>query len=162
MSYSQRGRTESDQKQRSPVGEPKSRVAMRSQAIMQRVADLVAADRYERAVDFLNSAGNDSQMLNAKGVCLLRAGRIPEAIRLFRSLVLAPGCTWVRPRVPAVYLINYAWALLLGGHPSGCLEMMADLPDKHHPGAEPLRAAIKNWEAQLSLLAAIELADRPD
>jgi hypothetical protein len=140
----------------------------KTEEVLRRVQHLASSGLYAKAVDFLKSAGCDAQLLNAKGVCLLRAGRFDEAMRLYRGLVLNPGCTWMRSDVPVVYKTNYATALLLGGQPSGCLEILAELRDEQNPTVQRLRAAIRTWESQLSFwqklnwrFGRIEPANRP-
>lgn len=136
--------------------------------ILQRIQQLAALQRYDDAIDQLEAAGNDRQLLNAKGVCLMRTGRFAEAIRLYRDLVIHSGCTWMRHDVPLVYRTNYATALALGGIPSGCLAILAELKDEQNLTVTNLRAAIRAWESQLSFwqqlnwrLGRIEPVDRP-
>jgi hypothetical protein len=50
-----------------------------------------------------------------------------------------------------VYTANYATALFLGGHPAGCLNVLAEARDEQHPSVVRLRAAVKKWEGTLSL-----------
>lgn len=87
---------------------------------------------------------------NARGVQFMREGKLDEAISILRSLVMPPGCTWTRPEAPDVFKRNFATALLLAGHPSGCLELLAGMRDDQHPRVQQMRAAIKRWEKSLS------------
>jgi hypothetical protein len=89
-------------------------------------------------------------------------------VRLFRTLVLAPGCTWPRPNLPNVYKTNFATALLLAGHPSGCVEILAEVRDERDAQVQRLRAAIRKWESELSFfqrlnwwVARVEPSGRP-
>ncbi len=116
-----------------------------------KAARFVASGNYQKALDVLRSARLDPALRNVMGVCLLRLGNVDEAVRVFRELVLQPGCIWVRRDIPAVYITNYATALLLQGHPSGCLEVLASLPDPSHAARQKLLAAVKAWSASLSL-----------
>ncbi len=91
-----------------------------------------------------------------------------EAISILRSLVMPPGCTWTRPDAPNMFKRNFATALLLAGHPSGCLELLAEMRDEQHPRVQQMRAAIKRWEKTLSFFqwlnwwtGRIEPANRP-
>jgi hypothetical protein len=118
---------------------------------MQRVLRLAAAGSYQKALGVLSAhGGRDDQLRNARGVCLLRLGKVEEAIRLYRELVLKPGCMWARPELPVHYKTNYATALLLGGHPAGGLDVLAEIKDEQDPRVRQLRAAIKKWESELS------------
>jgi len=87
---------------------------------------------------------------NRRAVQLLREKQFAEALGILRSLALKPGCTWMRPEVPNLVKRNFATALLLTGHRSGCLEVLAEINDETHPRALQLRAAIKRWEKTLS------------
>ena len=117
---------------------------------LSRAMRQISSGNYEKALQLLRSAGSDPQVRNAVGVCLLRLGRFEDAMPLFRSIVLAPGCTWIRPNIPTVYKTNYATALLLGGHPSGCEEILAEIPDKTDPGVQRLTQAIRRWVNSLT------------
>ena len=55
---------------------------------MAKANRLVTGGQYQAALDLLNSAGRSPQVLNLRGVCLLRMNRYAEAIQLYRSLVL--------------------------------------------------------------------------
>ncbi len=87
---------------------------------------------------------------NIRSVQFMREGKLDEAISILRSLVMPPGCTWTRPEAPNVFKRNFATALLLAGHPSGCLELLAEMKDEQHPRVQQIRAAIKRWEKTLS------------
>ncbi len=98
------------------------------------------------------SIDRSSSNRNAHGVRCLREGKLEESISVFRSLVMPPGCCWTRLDAPLVYRRNFATALLLAGHPSGCLGLLAEMRDENHPRVKQLRSAIKRWEQTLSLL----------
>lgn len=101
------------------------------------------------ALQLLRPQGHDPETMNATGVCLLRLGKIGEAVVLYRGMVMKPGCTWLRPEVPTLYKINYATALLLNGTPAGCLSVLNEIRDPDHPTVQRLFGAIKKWEATL-------------
>ncbi len=119
-------------------------------AELRRFMRLAAAGQYEEALRALGSGGKSPQVQNARGVCLLRLGRANDAASLFRSLVMLSGCTWMRPDIPTVYKVNWATALLLAGHPGGCLEALDEINDETFPAVPKLRAAIKAWTRTLS------------
>jgi pentatricopeptide repeat protein len=93
---------------------------------------------------------NTETVRNARGVCLLRMGKFEEALQLFRQMVLAPGCTWMKRDLPVIYRTNFCTALLLGGHPSGCYNCLGEINEQHHPSVSRLREAMQQWEQQLS------------
>ncbi len=121
-----------------------------SETTLHRVIRHVSAGNYQKALDLLRNAGRDPQLRNAVGVCNLRLGRIDEAIRVYRELVLKAGCTWMRPELPIEYKTNFATALLLGGHPTGALELLSELSAESNPTVQRLRAAMRRWEVSLS------------
>jgi hypothetical protein len=129
---------------------PGNKPAEQHADVLYRAIDLAAEGRCDKALSLLNRAkGRDDQIVNAIGVCLLRQGRFEEAVPLFRRLVLAPGCTWMRS-APTAYKTNYATALLLSQRPAGCLEILGELHCEKDPTVQRLRAAIKRWESQLT------------
>lgn len=97
----------------------------------------------------LRASRRDTRSLNSLGVCHLRTGDAAEAVRIFRGLVLQPGCTWERADVPLHYRRNFATALLMAGYPSGCRDVSRALPDQTHPRTRELLAAIANWQRSL-------------
>ena len=54
-----------------------------------------------------------------------------------------------RRDVPATYKINFAMALLVSGHPAGCLDVLAELSDDNYPQVQRIRTAIKRWSVSL-------------
>ncbi|GAB5442774.1 MAG: hypothetical protein Fues2KO_31230 [Fuerstiella sp.] len=88
--------------------------------------------------------------MNLRGGRQMRLGRIAAAVATYRSFVLKSGCTWTRPELPDMYRVNFATALLLHGHPAGCLSILAEVRDPGDPGVLSLRAEIAAWEKRLS------------
>lgn len=93
---------------------------------------------------------NTDAVRNARGVCLIRIGRYDDAIQMFRRLVLAPGCTWMKTDLPVIYRTNFCTALLLGGHPAGGYDCLCEIAERNHPSVTRLHAAVKQWERSLS------------
>ena len=122
-----------------------------SDPTLQRAVQLAERGDCAAALQLLRSHGQDRETLNAIGVCLMRLGQTSEAIKLYRTMVLMPNCTWMRPDLPTHYKTNFATALLLGGHPAGCLEMLDELGSAGGAVAEQLYAAVKRWESTLGL-----------
>ena len=56
----------------------------------ERACRQIALGNYQKALDLLRNMSADPRVRNAMGVCLLRIGRIEDAVRLLRSLVLEP------------------------------------------------------------------------
>ena len=102
------------------------------------------------ALQLLRPQGHAPDILNAVGVCLMRLGKIDDALALYRGMVMKPGTTLVRPEVPTHYKLNFATALLLRGTPAGCLSVLSEVREPENPAVQRLHRAIKGWEAGLS------------
>jgi hypothetical protein len=137
--------------------------------VLQQALKLIADNKYQKAVDLLNAKGlRENSHQNAKGVCLMRLGFHDDAVRLFRSLVMVPGSTRMRPDVPAICKINFATALLLSGCASGCMEVLGEIRQDQDPNVQRLRTAVEKWISEMTLLqklnwwlGRIEPANRP-
>jgi hypothetical protein len=118
--------------------------------LLKSISDAAAAGQYDRAVSLssLHSA-DDPVIANARGVCLMRDGRLAEALDLFRWLVMNPGCTWIRTDRPNYFLTNYATILLLTGHWEDCLAVLREVKTDSAV-VKRLRAVFQAWEATLT------------
>jgi len=117
---------------------------------MQKALGLAHRNELQSAIELLTSAGTDVATRNALGVCLLRAGKIDNALRIFRGFVLGSGGVSERSDSPAIYKRNFATTLLLAGQVAGCLDTLRNSGDPEHPRAVEIRTAIKRWERSLS------------
>lgn len=122
----------------------------REDILYGRAWRLVQAQKYDAALRLLNSGPPSDVFKNLKGVCLLRMGQYTSAVRVLRNLVLQTGCTWARRGIPVIFQTNLCTALLLAGHPLGCLELLADVQEQQHPSVLRLRRAIAAWKQELS------------
>ena len=124
--------------------------AVRSPLLAEMLRE-ISNKQYDKAIRLSNKQkGQDPDVVNALGVCLMRVGRYEDAVTLFRNLVLERDRTWMRKDRPLHYRTNFATALLLSGRPSGCLEMLHEMRTEAPPLASVLRSAIKRWESTLS------------
>jgi hypothetical protein len=82
-------------------------------------------------------------------VCLMRLGDAPRAVEMLKGLVVTSGVCF-RSDVPAVFLTNFATALLMIDNVSGCESALGAIPDQQAPGIQRLRTAIRKWKAGLS------------
>ena len=118
--------------------------------VLSRILAEAAAGHCERALCLADAYPEyDPQIVNAKGVCLMRLGRACEALSLFRSLVTTQGGTAVQSDRPDYLKMNYATALLLAGHLEACLDVLEGL-DAGSPVVRRLRDAVQRWETSLS------------
>lgn len=115
-----------------------------------RAMHFVQAGQYEQALTLLDAEPSTPQVRNARGVCLLRLGRYEKALQLFRGLALEGSGEKVRSDLPEVYLTNLATALLLAGHPSSCLNLLAEIDHDSLPTVVGLRRAIHHWQSTLT------------
>jgi hypothetical protein len=120
---------------------------------LRKVQALLETGHPDQALVRINALGSsaDLRLKNARGVCLLRMGRVDGAVRTFRDFVLAPGGYLLRKDLPAIYEINLATALLLSGNVSGCLGILGEISDPDHPSAKRLSAFVHQWRSGLSL-----------
>ena len=95
-------------------------------------------------------AGSSTAIMNARAVCLLRKGQTAAALRLFRSFVLQPGCTWMKTELPVIDCTNFSTALLLDGHPLGVRDTLASIIQRDHPSVVRLNRALRDWEHTLT------------
>lgn len=117
---------------------------------LQKALALVQKNDYLAAANLLASAGREVQVRNALGVCLMRLGKVDQAVEIFRSFVLVPGAVVERPELSNACKRNFATALLMKGLPSGALSVLAETRDREHVMAVRLHSAIKRWEMSLS------------
>jgi hypothetical protein len=128
----------------------RSRVSPPLDPTVLRAMHFVQAGQYEKALALLDTESSTPQVRNARGVCLLRLGRYQKALQLFRGLALEGSGDKVRSDLPEVYLTNLATALLLTGHPSSCLTLLAEIDHDSLPTVISLRRAIHQWQSTLS------------
>ncbi len=125
---------------------------VRRAQLLDRAIQLAAAGNPGESLQTLAQISEASpDIINARGVCLMRLGRAEEAVRLFRSLVLTPNCTWMKADLPVIYRTNFSTALLLAGMPLGARETLAEIAEKSHPSVVRLQQALNSWEQQLGL-----------
>lgn len=120
-------------------------------SLIVKVSELAEAGQLDDALRLLSRGSVASpEIQNARAVCLMRAGRFNEAVRVFRFLVLAPGCTWMKPDLPVIFRTNFSTALLLAGLSVGGRDTLAEITHNDHPSVIRLRQAICTWEKKLS------------
>jgi hypothetical protein len=102
----------------------------------------------EKALRLLGEERHNPELVNARGVCLLRLNEIDSAVEVFRELVFQ-GCICISTTVPSLYKANYITALLLNGSTSMAMELEGTLFDKSHPYVAALKQAMRNWRHTL-------------
>jgi hypothetical protein len=120
-------------------------------AVFHQVEKLLQARQPKQALDLLARSQVHSEWArNATGVCLLRLGQTDRAVDIFRNLVISGGL-FLRRDVPTAWKVNFATALLMAGHIGGCVGVLKEIPEQHHPGVWRLRAALDRWHERLSI-----------
>lgn len=117
--------------------------------VLARVRDLVDSGKFDEALGVIAASGiQDPLLVNAAGVCHLRAGRPARAVEVFRGLCVGEG-VGIRRGAPPLHVANYASALLLAENLSGYRNAVRSLDESSHPDAARLRAAVTGWERSL-------------
>ena len=120
-------------------------------AAANKAVKLANVGRYEDALQILAAASSSApEIKNAKAVCLMRLGQHTAAAQILRSLVMLPGCTWMKPELPVIYRTNFATALLLSNLPAGVQETLFEIKEKDHPSVLRLHDAMQTWQKGLS------------
>jgi len=121
-------------------------------SVFDRVRQLLDQNRPQEALDLIDHVGqNSASMKNAQGVCLLRLGRIEDAISVLREITFQ-GHICIPSDTPVVYQTNFATAMLLANHKEGVIDIISRLDEKQHPAVVRIRSAMKTWEKGLNLL----------
>ena len=104
----------------------------------------------KEAVELVKKYGTgSSELSNAYGVALMRAGEAAEAVAAYRGVCLCPNSVCFKADVPTVFKVNYATALLLDKNVSGCLTVLSEIRQEQDPYVQRLRAAIRRWRRSL-------------
>ena len=115
------------------------------------VRQLLGQGRTQEALNLLNHLGqNSASSKNIKAVCLLRLGRIHEAISILSEITFQ-GNICVPPDTPVVFQTNFATAMLMANNKEAAISVIERLDDKQHPAVARIRNAIKTWEKGLNI-----------
>lgn len=133
---------------------------------LEQVRALLEQGHCAKALELLRSKDRSPWAENARAVCLMRLGQPQQAVSIYRSLLLRSDVL-IREDAPAVFVVNFATALLLTGNIAGAISTLEEMPQKNDPGAGRLRKAIDRWRKSLSIVERLrfffsdELANRP-
>lgn len=119
--------------------------------LRDQIEKYLHASQPKKALDVLaQNKAYSAWSTNAVAVCLLRVGKADHAVQLLRNLVLS-GSVLLRPDVPTAWKVNFATALLMTDNLFGCIQVLRDIRDEHHPGVQRLRGAIRCWHRELTM-----------
>ena len=120
-------------------------------AVLSEAIALADAGNPEGALKLLKADSKTTDvMINARSVCLMRLGRGEDARKALRPVVMSSECTWMKPEVPVIYRTNFCMALLLSGHPQGCLSVLTDMQEQDHPAVQRVRQTLESWKRSLT------------
>jgi hypothetical protein len=115
------------------------------------VRQLLDQDRPQEALNLLKHLGqNSASSKNIQSVCLLRLGKIHEAISILSEITFQ-GNICIPPETPVVFQTNFATAMLMANNKESAISVIERLDDKQHPAVARIRNAIRTWEKGLNL-----------
>lgn len=104
------------------------------------------------ALKFIDHLGQKtSELENARGVCLMRAGKINEAVAALRENVFM-GHICIPSDAPVLYKINFATAMILANNKSAAFSILAQLNKNEHPYISMLKESVNQWLKSLNIL----------
>jgi hypothetical protein len=119
--------------------------------VLALVQTLLDVGKPKEAVELLRKYGmGSSELSNAYGVALMRAGEAVKAVEVYRRVCLDVSGVCLKAKLPTVLKANYATALLLAKNVSGCLVLLREIAQEQDPYMQKLRAAIDRWRRSLS------------
>lgn len=129
-------------------------------SVLNQIIELADIGKFQEALSLAETSefSRDAKLINARGVCLLRSSRSKEAVSLYRSLVVAPGISQLRPDLPVIYYTNFCLALIMEGQIRGCRETMFEIEDQLHPSVFKLRDVFNTWHRSLTFLEKLNWA----
>jgi len=102
----------------------------------------------EKALHLLDKEIHQPELVNARGVCLLRLNKIDPALELFKGLVFQ-NFICMPSTTPSLYKANYLTALLLKGNTPTAFDLESTLNGSSHPYVVELKQAMLNWRRSL-------------
>ena len=119
-------------------------------SIFDRVQTLLDEGRPSDALKLIDHPGQTSaSMKNAQAVCLLRLGKVQEAISLLRDITFQ-GFVCIPSDTPVVYQANFITAMLMANHKDSIFDIIDRLDDRQHPAVAKIKATIEKWEKSLN------------
>jgi hypothetical protein len=119
-----------------------------NQEKLTSVCNLLNSGNPERALQLIDKDTHDPELLNARGVCLLRLKKIDPAMEAFKEIVFHNSICML-PETPALYKANYLTALIVKGSTQIALDLEKTLDGGNHPYVVALKQAMRNWKRGL-------------
>jgi hypothetical protein len=128
------------------------KVKTKSPTAIEHVRELLSRDHPYDALKFIEHLGQKTPVMeNARGVCLMRLGKIEEAVSVLRDIAFQ-GYICIPTDTPALYQINFATAMLLSKQNDSAFDILNKLDEKVHPEASKLKEAIRRWVKVLNFI----------
>lgn len=127
------------------------KISPEASALLYNSEYLIQNDQVEQALELIGSstARDSVPMRNARGVCLLRLGRLDEALAVFRDLYFPNNAVAAPHDTPTEIRVNYISALLMLGNVQVAASLLYSIPEQKHPAVKRLRAGIRAWKRAL-------------
>lgn len=123
-----------------------------SSGLLARVADLLSADKPQEALELITKSRLVSlEAKNAKAVCLLRMGKVPQAVSMLCDLLFPGTSVTPSPNAPVVLYTNYVTAMLMQGNVTAATDVLSQVPDREHPAVLRLKDTLRSWRRGLGL-----------
>ncbi|MFH1615498.1 MAG: hypothetical protein ABIG61_10510 [Planctomycetota bacterium] len=124
----------------------------KSPAAIDHIRELLNQDRPQDALKFIERLGQKTPVMeNARGVCLMRLGKIDQAVSVLRNLAFQ-GYICMPSDTPVLYQLNFAIAMLLSNYKDGIIPLVDKLDTENYPQAAKLKDAIRQWVKSLNFI----------
>lgn len=129
-----------------------SNIKTKPSPFIDHIRELLNQGHIQQALQYIEHLGQNSAVMeNAKAVCLMRLGKIEQAISLLRDVVFQ-GNICISPETPMLYQINFATAMLLKNKKDFAISLLANPDFMKYPQALKLKEAVKQWRKSLNFL----------
>src|SRR4030042_766058 len=127
-------------------------VKTKSPMAIEHIRELLNQDRPHDALKFIEQLNQKTPVMeNARGVCLIRLGKIEEAISVLRDVTFQ-GYICMPSDTPVPYKINFAAAMLLANRKEGAFFILNKLDEKEYPQIAKLKDVIRRWVKSLNFI----------
>ena len=116
---------------------------------LEYLREMLTAGDVPKALAILQKDGcRTPELKNALGVCLMRDGKIDQAMQVLRELVFGK-LICIPSDTPPLYQANYATVLLCKQYNQVAIGIIRNLPTSAHPYIVQLRWCIGQWQKKL-------------
>jgi hypothetical protein len=119
-----------------------------NQEKLSAVETLLKSGKPEKALQTIDQETHDPDLLNARGVCLLRLNKVKPAMDIFKRIVFQNFIS-IPPNTPPLYIANYLTALLMDGATQTALDLENYLNGSDHSYVTQLKQTMQNWKQAL-------------